>query len=110
MGHQSAEGGIAQIAESGHRGSRNAVLKNLQKLRIGELPDVGTSDDIRSAFAPFAVETMATGAIRSEGLLRRGVAVGFRQGVGSRGVLSRTSHREEQAEECAEERRSPAAV
>ena len=67
MSDERAKGIVTEVAEGGHGSLRNALSENLQKLRIGELTDVGARNNVGSALTALSVEAVASGAIGREG-------------------------------------------
>lgn len=59
---------VPEMAEGRHGRLRNALLENLQKLRVGELADVRARDNVGSTLPAFSVQAMAAGAGRRKGL------------------------------------------
>src|SRR5690348_1951603 len=72
VSHQRTKDIVAKVAEAGHGSLRDTFLQNLQKLRVRELADVRTRDNVGSAFAALSVQAMTAGAVGGEGLFRGG--------------------------------------
>ena len=89
MGNQRAKDILPEMAEGWHGCLRNAVLENLEKLRVGELAEVRPRDNVRPTFATFSVQAVAPSAVDCKGLLRGGrTHRGFRPRCRAISVLS----------------------
>jgi hypothetical protein len=86
MGNKSVLGFCVQETERWHRCVRDAFLQNLQDRSIGKLPYFEARHDVRCTLPAFAVECVASGAIRGVSLFANRCICGLSSRIsGSRG-------------------------